>query len=388
MRNVRDPVHGVIRLRPVEAALLDTLPLQRLRRVRQLGLTHYVFPGAEHSRFTHSLGACHVAGQLGEALAAEGWRGDIGRVRVAALLHDVGHPPFSHAGEQGEPHERTSERLIRSGEIAAVLEAHGLDPDDVVRCFDVRADPVAAGIVSGSLDADRMDYLLRDARMCGVSYGNYDLPQIVASVVPAPEGEFGGGGIAVRAAGLHAAEGLLLARASMFLQVYFHRTRRLLDLLLEEVVPRWPQDDLDAWLSWDDGRVLELLREDPRPAAQALRDRRVLPACVAEFEVTADPVQRAEAAALAGELERALGDAPRVDSSARLVAFKPAGDIAVVDDAGGVRSVFTASPVLRRMDPDIELRRIYVPRACAREAREVVERFRRQGAQMRLFGGG
>ncbi len=386
MRNVRDPVHGVIRLRPVESALLETLPLQRLRRVRQLGLTHYVFPGAEHSRFTHSLGACHVAGQLGEALATAGWQGDLGRVRVAALLHDVGHPPFSHAGEQGEPHERTSERLIRSGEIADVLAIHGMDPEDVVRCFDARVDAVATGIVSGSLDADRMDYLLRDARMCGVSYGNYDLPQLVASVVPAPETQLGGGGLAVRAAGLHAAEGLVLARASMFLQVYFHRTRRLLDLLLEEVVPRWPSD-LDAWLGWDDGRVLELLREDPRPAARALRDRRALPACVAEFEVTADPAQRAEAAALAGELERALGQQPRVDSSARLVAFKPAGDIAVVDDAGCVRSVFTASPVLRRMDPDIELRRIYVPREAAADARAVVERFRRQGAQMRLFAG-
>lgn len=379
MHRVRDPIHGFIGLRPVEAALVDTLPFQRLRRVRQLGLTAMVYPGAEHSRFTHSLGACHVAGQLAETLARDGWTGDVGLVRVAALLHDLGHPPFSHAGELGMHHEAMTARLVRGGEVAEALRAHGIDPEDVAGLLEGRGDPVGKALVSGQLDADRMDYLLRDARACGVRYGEYDLPRLVESVTVAPDGSLG-----VRRAGLYAVEGMLLARYSMFQQVYFHRTRRLLDRLLERVLPAWPEDP-EAYLAWDDARVLELLRVDPRPEARALRDRRGLPACVAEVEVTANPAQRAEADALVHVVGDALGEAPLVDSSARMAAFRPEGDIPIVEPDGGVASVFTASPVLRRMDPEIEHLRIYVPRDREAPCREAVAAFRRQAVQLRLF---
>ncbi|MFZ5480702.1 MAG: HD domain-containing protein [Myxococcota bacterium] len=379
MRRVRDPIHGFVGLTPLEAALVDTRAFQRLRRVRQLGLTHLVYPGAEHSRFPHGLGACHVAGQLAATLAAEGWTHDVALVRVAALLHDLGHPPFSHAGEKGVRHERMTLRLVREGEVADVLAAHGVDPEAVAALIEGKGDAAACALVSGQMDADRMDYLLRDARMCGVRYGEYDLPRLVESVTIAPDG-----GLAVRRAGLHAVEGLLLARYSMFQQVYFHRTRRLLDLLLEQVLPDFP-DDPGEFLEWDDARVLELLRGDPRPAALAVRERVALPACVAELEVTAAEDPRAEAAELARLVGEALGEPPLVDSSARMTAFRPAGDIPIVDPDGRVGSVFAASPVLRRMDPDVEVRRIYVPRAREGEAREVVAAFRRRGAQLRLF---
>ncbi len=378
MHRVRDPIHGFIDLSPVEAALVDTRAMQRLRRVKQLGLTHLVYPGAEHSRFVHSLGACHVAGLLGSALARAGWTGDIHLVRVCALLHDLGHPPFSHAGERGVPHEAMTLALVREGEIAEVLRAHGVDPAAVVAILDGTGDRVSGALVSGQLDADRMDYLLRDARMCGVRYGEYDLPRLVESVAPAPDG-----GLAVRGAGLHAVEGLLLARYSMFQQVYFHRTRRVLDLLLEEVLPDWPTDP-DAFLAWDDGRALELLRDDPRPAARAIWDRRI-PACVAELEVSADPEQLAEADAIAARLGEILGAPPRVDSSARMVTFRPSGDIPILESDGRTRSVFAASPVLRRMDPHVEVRRIYVDRPLADRARAEVVALRRQAVQLRLF---
>lgn len=378
MHRVRDPIHGFIDLSPVEAALVDTRAVQRLRRVKQLGLTHLVYPGAEHSRFVHSLGACHVAGLLGSSLSRAGWTGNIALVRVCALLHDLGHPPFSHAGERGVPHEAMTLALVRSGEVADVLAAHGLDPAEVAATIDGTGDPVACTLVSGQLDADRMDYLLRDARMCGVRYGEYDLPRLVESVAPAPDG-----GLAVRAAGLHAVEGLLLARYSMFQQVYFHRTRRVLDLLLEDVLPDWPTEP-EAFLEWDDGRALELLRSDPRPAARAVWERRI-PACVAELEVSADPAQRAEADAIAARLGDVLGVPPRVDSSARMVTFRPSGDIPILDTDGRVRSVFAASPVLRRMDPHVEMRRIYVDRPLAARARAEVAAFRGQAVQLRLF---
>lgn len=379
MHRVRDPIHGFVDLRPVEAALVDTRAFQRLRRVKQLGLTHLVYPGAEHSRFAHSLGACHVAGLLAASVQRAGWTGNVDVVRVSALLHDLGHPPFSHAGERGVPHEEMTLRLVRGGEIAEVLTAHGLDPEEVARTIDgAGADPIAHALVSGQLDADRMDYLLRDARMCGVRYGEYDLPRLVEAIVPGPDGT-----VAVRGPGLHAVEGLLLARYSMFQQVYFHRTRRVLDLLLEEVLPDWPHDP-DAFLEWDDARAGELLRVDPRPAARAVWERRV-PACVAELEVSEDPAQRAEADAIAAHLGNVLGVAPRVDSSARLVTFRPDGDIPILD-GGRTRSVFAASPVLRRMDPTVEMRRIYVDRPYADAARAEVAAFRREAVQLRLFG--
>jgi hypothetical protein len=379
VHRVRDPIHGFIDLRPVEAALVDSRAFQRLRRVKQLGLTHLVYPGAEHSRFAHSLGACHVAGLLAASLTRAGWSGRPEVVRVAALLHDLGHPPFSHAGERGVPHEEMTLRLVTTGEIAEILAAHDLDPAEIAGVIrgGPGVDALAHDLVSGQLDADRMDYLLRDARMCGVRYGEYDLPRLVESIVPGP------GGVAVRGAGLHAVEGLLLARYSMFQQVYFHRTRRVLDLLLEEVLPDWPSDP-EEFLEWDDARAGELLRVDPRPAARAVWERRI-PACVAELEVSADPTQRAEADAIAARLADALGVPPRVDSSARLVTFRPAGDIAILEADGRPRSVFAASPVLRRMDPHVEMRRIYVDRPLAAAARAEVEAFRREGVQLRLF---
>lgn len=379
MHRIRDPIHGFISVRPVEAALVDTEPLQRLRRIRQLGLTHLVYPGAEHSRFTHSLGACHVAGQLAETLTRAGWQGDVGLVRAAALLHDLGHPPLSHAGERGTRHEHMTARLIRGSPIAEVLAAHELDPDRVADLALGHGEPVAAALVAGELDADRMDYLLRDARMCGVRYGEYDLPRIIETITLAP----GGDAVAVSRAGLHAAEGLLLARYSMFQQVYFHRTRRILDLLLEEVLPEWPEDP-SAWLAWDDGRLYERLREDPRPAARAIWTR-TLPACVVELEITGDPDARAEADHLASLLRAAIPGPVWVDGSAHLRAFRPGGDLPLVGTDGRLTTVAAASPVLRRMDPDIEVRRVYVERAEAPHARAVVEGFRRGAVQLRLF---
>lgn len=377
MQRIRDALHGFVSVRPVEAALIESAPVQRLRRVRQLGLTSYVYPGAEHTRFTHAIGAMHVAGQLAETLVREGWTGSVDLVRVGALLHDVGHPPLSHAGERGVRHEHMSLALIRSGEIAAILAAHGIEPEAVAGLVEGTGESVGASLVAGEIDADRMDYLLRDSRMCGVRYGEYDLARLVETVTVAD------GRVAVKRAGLHAAEGLLLARYSMFLQVYFHRTRRILDLLLEEALPPFPIDPAE-WLEWDDHRVMEWLRQAPGADAQAVW-RRQLPACVVELEVTGAAGRRADAAALADVL---AGVAPRVwvDSTARMRTFRPEGDMALVEEDGAVTSVFAASPVLRRMDPDVEVRRIYVPRPYATPAREAVTRFRNQGLQLRLFG--
>lgn len=376
MHRVRDPIHGFIPVRPVEAALIDTTPMQRLRRIKQLGLSHLVYPGAEHSRFPHSLGAMHVAGRLADALRGVGWAGDVGLVRLAALLHDIGHPPLSHAGEQGSRHEVMTLALIRAGDVADVLRRHDVDPEQIAAIVGGTADPVACAIVAGQLDADRMDYLLRDSHMCGVRYGEFDLDRLVESITLTPEGRVG-----VRRSGQYAAEGLLLARYSMFAQVYFHRTRRILDVLLEAVLPPWPTEP-ELYLGWDDGRLFELLRHDPRPEAQAIV-RRQLPGCIAEVEVR--PETHAEADELVAWVTAGLGEAPIVDSSARMLAFRASDDLAIVEPDGRTRSIFAASPVLRRMDPAVEVRRLYVPRVRVDEARARVSAFHQRGMQLRLF---
>ncbi|MDE2979420.1 MAG: HD domain-containing protein, partial [Acidobacteriota bacterium] len=247
----RDPIHGFIEADELEAALIRTRPMQRLRSIRQLGLTHLVFPGAEHSRFGHALGTMHLAGRVYDTLArAEdtpleaGPRARTRRlVRAAALLHDLGHAPFSHWAEDlfedGIDHEEMSRRLLAGREIAAAFEQHGdgLEARDVIRLLGDDLDGperLLPPIVSGELDVDKMDYLLRDSLFCGVRYGNFDLDQVIATVRPLSRGAGGDHRLGIDAEGLHAVEGLILARYYMFTQVYFHVTGKALELHLNE----------------------------------------------------------------------------------------------------------------------------------------------------------
>jgi hypothetical protein len=294
MLSIRDPVHGFIRADPLETALIDSRPVQRLRWIRQLGLTFMVFPGAEHSRFSHALGAMHLAGRLYDALAARGGAplpaGAGARerrlVRAAALLHDVGHAPFSHSAEGqfegGIDHEEMTRRLLATAEIAAIFARHGdgLGAGDVVRLLaggaarpDAAAERLLAQIVSGELDADKMDYLLRDGLFCGVRYGSYDLERLLDTVAAIADPETGGWGIGVEEGGVHALEALVMARYYMFTQVYFSVVGKALELhlsrWLEEEGRRWPAEP-EAFLAEDDLSVAARMRRSPSPHAAAV----------------------------------------------------------------------------------------------------------------------
>jgi hypothetical protein len=218
---VRDPIHGSIRLDDWALPLVDSAVLQRLRRVKQLGTAHLVYPGAHHKRFEHSLGAHHLAGRLAEGL---GFDGDDGRtVRAAALLHDVGHGPFSHAfeelvKEEGRRHEETSQDLIRWGPLADLLRQGGLDPVAVSDA--VGGKGPYAPVVSGSLDADRMDYLVRDAHYTGMR-SNVDVDRLIEVVLRDAQH-----GIVLDESGIIAAEALLTMRFLMYPAVYLHHTVR------------------------------------------------------------------------------------------------------------------------------------------------------------------
>lgn len=222
--------------------LIDAPEFQRLRRIKQLGLGLYTYQGAEHSRFTHSLGAFHlmtrVLDRLGETHNIQ--PEDRAAARAAALLHDVGHGSFSHVMEKvlGFHHEAWTVQVVLSAdtEIGQLLRDHSADlPEKVAAIIEGRFQPSAlAQLVSSQLDVDRMDYLLRDSLMTGAKYGIYDLEWIINALAIDEAGDR----IYVAARGLYAVEEYLQARYYMFRQVYFHRSLRSAEAVLRSVLRR------------------------------------------------------------------------------------------------------------------------------------------------------
>ena len=222
--------------------LIDTPEFQRLRRIKQLGLGLYTYQGAEHSRFTHSLGAFHLMTRVLDRLGEKHEIGadDRTAARAAALLHDVGHGSFSHVMEKvlGFHHESWTVRVVLSEEteIGRLLASYSAElPADVAAIIEGKFQPAAlAQLVSSQLDVDRMDYLLRDSLMTGAKYGIYDLEWIINALAIDEEGDR----IYVAARGLYAVEEYLQARYYMFRQVYFHRTLRSAEAVLRSILRR------------------------------------------------------------------------------------------------------------------------------------------------------
>src|SRR5215213_466690 len=247
-RIYRDPVHNIIRLQTdsdegeLMMRLIDAGEFQRLRRIKQLGLGLYTYQGAEHSRFTHSLGAFHlmtrVLDRLGETYAID--PNDRIAARAAALLHDVGHGSFSHVMEKvlNFHHERWTVQVIldERSEIGELLRSHSAElPQKVASIIEGKFKPSAlAQLVSSQLDVDRMDYLLRDSLMTGAKYGIYDLEWLINALAIDEAADR----IYVEARGVYAVEEYLQARYYMFRQVYFHRTLRSAEAALSSIIRR------------------------------------------------------------------------------------------------------------------------------------------------------
>lgn len=233
---IRDPIHGYIKISETERELIDSPYLQRLRYIKQLAGTYLVYPGATHTRFEHVLGAMYVAGKVSERLEQlnEINNDTANELRLAALLHDVGHGPFSHVfdelwAEKGITHEEVTRELIQRTELADILVRNGFSPK--------RISTLAIGeyktknhflndVISGSLSTDIMDYLLRDSYFTGVEYGKVDIHRIIDSICVAEDR------LALDKAALYAFEALLIARYEMFKAVYFHRTVRAAQIML------------------------------------------------------------------------------------------------------------------------------------------------------------
>lgn len=247
-RIYRDPVHNIIPLRDdsdegrLMIRLIDAPEFQRLRRIKQLGLGLYTYQGAEHSRFTHSLGALHLMTRILDQLSDRYQIKDQDRAaaRAAALLHDVGHGPFSHAMENvlGVHHEQLTMQAVLSEEteLWRALSSYSSElPARVASIIEGTFKPAAlAQLVSSQLDVDRMDYLLRDSLMTGAKYGLFDLEWIINAL----QIDEAGDRIYVAARGIYAVEEYLQARYYMFRQVYFHRSLRSAEAVLRSALRR------------------------------------------------------------------------------------------------------------------------------------------------------
>ena len=283
---IRDPLWDNIRLDPAALAVLDTPPVQRLRYVRQLGHAFLVYPGATHSRFEHALGAYHLTGRALASLAERGELSDIDQqsqqaVRLAALLHDIGHYPFSHALEEaGFPsHEAQGVAKLGEGELGAVLRelrGESLAPA-IGALIQGRSRSPLQGLISGSLDLDKIDYLSRDARACGVPYGTVDVDRLLASLtlVDNERGRMMG----VHEKGVSALESLLFAKYQMYRNVYWHHAVRSATCMFKRAARTAVRVGALAMEQvadlTDDALMSLLLKADIEGLAQAVRDRRL-----------------------------------------------------------------------------------------------------------------
>lgn len=255
MPTLRDPLWNNIRLDGPYLALLDSAPFQRLRYVRQLGLAHLVYPGATHSRFEHAVGAYHLARLTVRVLADNGELGAVPErerelVAAAALLHDIGHYPFSHALEEiGVPHhEAVAGPLIAEGPVGRVLRAAwGADAPDAVLALirGTSASPLQ-GLISGSIDLDKTDYLKRDAMMCGVAYGEIDVDRLRHALTVVTDPATGRATVGLREKGLSALESLLFAKYQMYRNVYWQHAVRSATAMYKRLVEDALRDGLLA----------------------------------------------------------------------------------------------------------------------------------------------
>ncbi len=315
-KRISDPVHGTIGLSKTELELVGCPAFQRLRGIKQLGLANLVFPGADYSRFSHSLGVCHIAGRILDALVRNGHVSDcdldeheIQKYRLAALLHDVGHYPFSHAMEDAlkdkyasqklaDPaiksnstnedyfsHERVGKEILAADrKIAEKLEDNGFNPAEIASVILREQPPRFANLISSDMDADRIDYLLRTAHHTGLPYGSVDLEYLLTQIRVDSEKR-----VCLTSKALRAAEHFLLCRYFDYQQVAYHKTvagfewllKDSLQALITRCVIKCGASDVKNmltngdWRYFDDSKIMGLMRDassDPNfTAAEKLK---------------------------------------------------------------------------------------------------------------------
>ena len=271
LKIIKDPVHGYVEVEEFALALLDSPPLQRLRYVKQLGFSFLVYPGANHTRFEHSLGTMFLADIACRRFALP----DAERTLVVAagLLHDIGHGPFSHASEplMEEFLHRTHDDIdqIVEEQVGDLLRASDIDPGEL--CAVVKGKHPLSGIIHGDLDVDRMDYLLRDAYYTGAPYGTVDAQRLIRHLIQTPDGTV------LDENGVNAAESLLIARTLMRPSVYYHHVSRIGETMFQlavlEHLSDAPVAEAQKMLAMDDPNCMHALQTSEAPVARDLASR-------------------------------------------------------------------------------------------------------------------
>jgi uncharacterized protein len=286
---IKDPIHGYVRISETEKTIIDTRPVQRLRRLRQLAGSEFVYPAANHTRFEHVIGAMHLAGVLSEVLPAHLDARSQEQIRLAALLHDIGHGPFSHVFEPlmvrylGKTHEDFAPWLVNETEIRDKLSEAGFDPGKLgllaVGRLGDRKRPYLDQIISGTVDVDKMDFLVRDSFHTGAGYGSVDVHRLVYTM------DVINGNLAVDGRTVATLESFLLARLESFRTIYFHRASRAVQIMIVQALEAAKDelnllafDEPEDYLRLDDYKVWTDLKEckQSRKIMQDLEARRLL----------------------------------------------------------------------------------------------------------------
>lgn len=322
---ITDPIHRYIRFSEAEREIVDTVIFQRLRGIRQLAGAHLVYPSAQHSRFEHSIGTMHIAGYAGETLFSKGYFGDedkVQQLRLAALLHDIGHGPFSHLFEevlmekQNMNHEDMGRQIISQSEISDILGKHGYNSSDICELsFGQSNIQFFNEIISGALSADMMDYLPRDGLFTGVEYGKIDYHRLISSFEVTTDGH-----LAINKSALYSLESMLISRYEMYKAVYFHKTVRsaevmlLRSIMLADEQLNLTDKTLNKYLSLTDEITLErirLLGNDNKSAvrlAQDYKSRKLLKCVYEKFLHSHDNLNRKLHAKALFELESRISE--------------------------------------------------------------------------------
>lgn len=415
MLQFRDPVHGFIDVTEDELRIINSEPFQRLRNIYQLATTYLVYHGAEHTRFGHSIGVMHLTSRVFDSVIKKRpclfsddpdenrikteWYRQI--LRLIGLVHDLGHPPFSHASEDllpaGKKHEDYTRQIICESEISGYIkiigesfkrkygETYDISPELLWMIYDGERAASEEYIypdflflksfMDGELDCDKMDYLLRDSLYCGVTYGKYDLERFISTLTPYRKDNLMQ--LAIERGGVQALEEFILARYFMFIQVYFHKTRRYLDTALvkciKAILPdgKYPED-MNEFLKWDDTRVLNRIANSDNPVVAEYRKRNIK-TCVYESKPHAERIDSKYVRTVFNMLEKEYGDRvllDTVDKAAHKLtpflysAYDDSGKgIMILDEkTNKITNIMEESMVLNSLAKPISICRIYADR--------------------------
>ena len=398
MKVVHDPIHGSIPIDGVFQRIADRHEMQRLRYIKQLGLGSLVFPGANHTRFEHSLGVYHLAGRMADAISLSAEDSDL--VRMAGLLHDMCHSPFSHTLESvtermtGMDHMELARAIITGkvkhhlpsfddmldgvGPIGEILDGEGISADEVCDLIEFhetrtenldgfteghgwfRSRDYAHQIIHGPVDADQMDYLMRDAHYTGMTHGDIDCERLINTMAVHNDR------IVINRGGITAAEGLMVSRSLMYTSVYFHETVKIAERMLVKAVEDCGNDMSQIYL-WNDSDLMQaLLSSGGRSAATArciLARRLHKKSLIIYAEEMTEDIAAALLEYSGGgmaRLERDVADQAGMDpyditaevapkSNLQSLAKIGKTDVAILDSEGRVKPLTRISPVAKSL---------------------------------------